>query len=158
MVPAALVPLDALPMTPNGKLDRRALPAPELGAGRASVPPRDDVEAVVAAIWSEVLEVPAVGVFDSFFDLGGHSLLATQVISHVREALQVEVPLRALFEDPTVAALAVAAVALESEPGQTETVARILRMLEGMSEEEMQTISAEELELALRASHSTGES
>jgi amino acid adenylation domain-containing protein len=158
MVPAALVPLDALPMTPNGKLDRRALPAPELGAGRASVPPRDDVEAVIAAIWSEVLEVPAVGAFDSFFDLGGHSLLATQVISHVREALQVEVPLRALFEDPTVAALAAAAVALEAEPGRTETVARILRMLEGMSEEEMQAISAEELEQALRASHSTGES
>ena len=158
MVPAALVPLDALPMTPNGKLDRRALPAPELGAGRASVPPRDDVEAVVAAIWSEVLEVPAVGAFDSFFDLGGHSLLATQVISRVREALQVEVPLRVLFEEPTVAALAAAAVALEAEPGQTETVARILRMLDGMSEEEMQAISAEELEQALRASHSTGES
>jgi amino acid adenylation domain-containing protein len=158
MVPAALVPLDALPMTPNGKLDRRALPAPELGAGPASVPPRDDVEAVVAAIWSEVLEVPAVGAFDSFFDLGGHSLLATQVISRVREALQVEVPLRVLFEEPTVAALAAAAVALEAEPGRTETVARILRMLDGMSEEEMQAISAEELEQALRASHSTGES
>ncbi|MET0398104.1 MAG: amino acid adenylation domain-containing protein [Longimicrobiaceae bacterium] len=157
MVPAALVRLGELPLTPNGKLDRRALPAPELGAGPASVPPRGDVEAVVAAIWAEVLEVPAVGAFDSFFDLGGHSLLATQVISRVREALQVEVPLRVLFEDPTVAALAAAAVALEAEPGQTETVARILRMLDGMSEEEMQAISAEELEQALRASHPTGE-
>jgi amino acid adenylation domain-containing protein len=157
MVPAALVPLEELPLTPNGKLDRRALPAPELGAGPASVPPRDDVEATVAAIWAEVLEVPAVGAFDSFFDLGGHSLLATQVISRVREALQVEVPLRVLFEDPTVAALAAAAVALEAEPGQTETVARILRMLDGMSEDEMQAISAEELEQALRASHPTGE-
>ncbi len=157
MVPAALVPLGELPLTPNGKLDRRALPAPELGAGPASVPPRGDVEAVVAAIWAEVLEVPSVGALDSFFDLGGHSLLATQVISRVREALQVEVPLRVLFEDPTVAALAAAAVALEAEPGQTETVARILRMLDGMSEDEMQAISAEELEQALRASHPTGE-
>jgi amino acid adenylation domain-containing protein len=157
MVPAALVPLESLPLTPNGKLDRRALPAPELGAGPASVPPRDDVEAVVAAIWSEVLEVPAVGALDSFFDLGGHSLLATQVISRVREALQVEVPLRVLFEEPTVAALAAASVALEAEPGQTQTVARILRMLDTMSEEEMQAISAEELEQALRASHPSGE-
>ena len=157
MVPAALVPLESLPLTPNGKLDRRALPAPEPGAGPASVPPRDDVEAVVAAIWSEVLEVPSVGALDSFFDLGGHSLLATQVISRVREALQVEVPLRVLFEEPTVAALAAAAVELEAEPGQTQTVARILRMLDTMSEEEMRSISAEELEQALRAGSPTGE-
>ncbi len=157
MVPAALVPLERLPLTPNGKLDLRALPAPEPGAGPASVPPRGDVEAVVAAIWSEVLEVPEVGALDSFFDLGGHSLLATQVISRVREALQVEVPLRVLFEDPTVAALAAAAVEGEAEPGRTEAVARILRMLDTMSEEEMRAISAEGPEQATRAVHLTGE-
>ncbi len=140
MVPSALVPLDALPLTPNGKLDRRALPAPERGAGSASVPPRGDVETVVAAIWSEVLEVGGVGAFDSFFDLGGHSLLATQVISRVREALQVDVPLRVLFEEPTVAALAAAAVALEPQPGHAETAARIVLMLESMSEEELQQV------------------
>ncbi|HEX2187552.1 MAG TPA: non-ribosomal peptide synthetase, partial [Longimicrobiaceae bacterium] len=157
MVPSALVALDALPLTANGKLDRRALPAPEAPAGPAAVPPRDDVEAVVAAIWSEVLETGPVGVLDSFFDLGGHSLLATQVVSRVREALQVDVPLRVLFEEPTVAALAAAAVAMEAEPGQTHAVARILRMLDGMSEEEMAAISADELQRALRGAQTNGE-
>ncbi len=109
MVPALLVPVEALPRLPNGKLDRRALAArePEREEPVAgAVAPRTAVEEILAGIWAEVLGVERVGVTTSFFELGGHSLLAARVVSRVREALGAEVPLRALFEAPTVAALA----------------------------------------------------
>ncbi|HYG24753.1 MAG TPA: amino acid adenylation domain-containing protein [Verrucomicrobiae bacterium] len=109
MVPATFVPLEALPMTPGGKVDRKALPAPgddrpELDSEYAA--PRTPLEEVLAGIWAEVLRLKRVGIEDNFFDLGGHSLLATQVISRMRETLQVEVPLGDLFDMPTVASLA----------------------------------------------------
>ncbi|HEX6040944.1 phosphopantetheine-binding protein, partial [Longimicrobium sp.] len=109
MVPAAFVLVDALPLTPNGKVDRRALPAPAWEDAAAHVAPRTAVEEMVAGIWADVLRRDRVGVLDDFFALGGHSLLATQVLSRLREALGVEVPLRVLFEAPTVEALARAA-------------------------------------------------
>ncbi|MEW5927673.1 MAG: amino acid adenylation domain-containing protein, partial [Gemmatimonadota bacterium] len=109
MVPSALVALDAFPRTPNGKTDRRALAALEVAAGGARdayVAPRTPEEEIVARAWSAVLGVERVGARDGFFELGGHSLLAMQVVSRVRAALGVEVPLRAVFDAPRLDAFA----------------------------------------------------
>jgi acyl carrier protein len=108
MVPSAFVALERMPLLPSGKLDRRALPAPG-GTRRRTVSfadARDPVEEVLANIWAGLLKLEQVGVDENFFELGGHSLLATQAVSRVREAFGVELPLRSLFERPTVAGLA----------------------------------------------------
>jgi microcystin synthetase protein McyB len=109
MVPTAFVFLDAWPLTPNGKVDRRALPAPDQPRVQISgtfVAPRDRVESSVAEIWSEVLGHPRIGVHDNFFELGGHSLLGAQVISRLNSRFNVSVSIRGVFEKPTVAELA----------------------------------------------------
>ncbi|MBW4602154.1 MAG: amino acid adenylation domain-containing protein [Calothrix sp. FI2-JRJ7] len=108
MLPSAFVLIESLPLTPSGKVNRQALPAPDISKGNLEIdfaPPRTSTEKVVANIWSQVLKREQVGIHDNFFDLGGHSLLATQVISRLWEAFKVELPLRSLFEEPTVAKL-----------------------------------------------------
>jgi hypothetical protein len=142
MVPAAFVSLPAMPLTPSGKLDRRALPAPDASRAEPAadfVAPRDPVEAVLAGIWLDVLGVPSVGAHDNFFELGGHSLLATLVISRVRETFQIGLPLRTLFEAPTVAGLAEALVAHEPVPGRVAAIAKLRQKLGGLSADAIQS-------------------
>jgi len=106
MIPSAFVLLEAMPLTPNGKIDRRSLRAPDINRAEFEsnfTEPRTPDEQLIAEIWAEVLGLERVGIHDNFFELGGHSLLATQAISRLREAFQIEVPLRSLFESPTVA-------------------------------------------------------
>jgi len=125
MLPSATVVLPALPLSPNGKVDRKALPKPE-GAQNAAgfVAPRTPTEARVAELWAALLKVPRVGAEDDFFELGGDSLLATQLASRLRTALGVEVPLRALMEARTVAALAAEVDARRAaQPAQTPPAA-----------------------------------
>ncbi|MCZ8118403.1 MAG: amino acid adenylation domain-containing protein [Microcystis sp. LE18-22.4A] len=106
MIPSAFVILESLPLTPNGKTDYRALPSPEFQSQAQYIAPRNPIEEILSSIWAKVLKVAQVGIHDNFFELGGHSLLATQLISHIREAFQVEMPLRELFVAPTIAELA----------------------------------------------------
>ena len=109
MLPADFVLLDALPLTPNGKLDYRALPAPNQERPAleiAYVPPHTPTETVLTAIWMDVLDLDRIGIHDNFFELRGHSLLAVQVIARLEEIFPVAVPLRQIFDTPTVAQLA----------------------------------------------------
>ena len=116
MFPAHFVLLDAMPLSPNGKVDRKALPAPEQAGSEDQgtyTPPSTPAEEILAAIWGDVLRLERVGITDDFFALGGHSLNATQVASRVREAFHVEMPLRTMFESPTIESLAKAISALQ---------------------------------------------
>ncbi|MBV9124022.1 MAG: AMP-binding protein, partial [Planctomycetes bacterium] len=154
MVPAAFVVLEALPLSPNGKVDRKALPAPEETRSEEEwLAPRSAEEEVVAGIWAEVLGRQRVGVRDNFFELGGHSLLATQVLSRLRQIYPVNLPLRTLFEEPTVENLA--ALISQSQNGHPngqnhpiptgESVDQLLRNLDQLSDEQVDSLLLETL-------------
>ena len=139
MIPAAFTMLDALPLTPNGKIDRKALPAP--GQGRSTlfgdyVAPRSAVEQILARIWAELLQVERVGLNDNFFDLGGHSLLATRLVARLRSVLSIELPLRAVFESPTLVDLSETVLQQEGQRIRIEKTAEVLLELEQLSEGE----------------------
>jgi acyl carrier protein len=118
MVPSFFVYIDKVPLTSNGKIDRKSLPAPDLSlrtVGEEYVAPQSDLEQSLAAIWSEILKVENIGIHDNFFKIGGHSLLATQVISRIRHTYQIDIPLRALFEQPSISSLAQVIEALTNQ-------------------------------------------
>ena len=124
MVPAAFIVLQALPLTANGKIARQALPAPKREAIASTfTAPRTPTESLLAQIWGNILAQPTIGIHDNFFELGGHSLLAAQVASRIRQRMMKNLPLRSLFEHPTIAALAPILDGLEqnSAPEQTTT-------------------------------------
>ncbi|HEY0739356.1 MAG TPA: amino acid adenylation domain-containing protein, partial [Herpetosiphonaceae bacterium] len=132
MLPSAFVQLDALPLTANGKIDRRVLPAPETGRDESAAPlvaPRSSIEQAIAAVWQEVLDVERVGVHDNFFDLGGHSLLLAQVHTRLRELLRADLALVDLFRYPTISALA--AYLAEEQGGAVEHRLEPAPQLEG---------------------------
>jgi natural product biosynthesis luciferase-like monooxygenase protein len=143
MVPSTFVFMESLPLTPNGKINRRALPPPPKTAPeneRTFVAPRTAVEEVLAGLWSEILGFERVSVHDNFFEMGGHSLLASQLISQLRDTFQVELPLRKLFEEPTVAGLAEVLLADPQKRSRVERIAEVLIRVAQFSEEEAEAM------------------
>jgi amino acid adenylation domain-containing protein len=146
MVPAAFELLPGLPLTVNGKVDRRALPAPGLSQGGAEpIPPRTPLEREVAQIWREVLGVERIGVDDNFWELGGHSLLATKVLSRLCDSLSLDLPLQSLFEAPTLAGFAQSVGhRILASSGTEPELGDLLDELEGLSQVELQALIEEE--------------
>ncbi len=143
MIPARFVFLDALPLTPNGKVDRRALPAPDLAPlelAESYQPPRTPVEGVLVSIWQEVLGLERIGVEDSFLELGGHSLLATQVLARIRDQFAIQLPLRTIFEAPTVTELAGILIRHERKPGQVAAIAALRQQVSRLSSGEVREL------------------
>ena len=132
MLPDSFVMLDDVPLSPNGKIDRKALgtAVEKRQEDDNFVAPRTPLEEELANIWATVLKVERVGIDDNFFELGGHSLLATQLISRVREAFDVELPLRSIFEAPTIAGLATTIVSQQLELADHEGLNELLAELE----------------------------
>lgn len=150
MVPATFTLLDAFPLSPAGKVDRRALPAPDHAQRESAaeyVAPRNPTETRLAALVTELLRLERVGVDDNFFELGGHSLLATQLISRIRDEFNAELPLRALFEHPTVAGLAGQLAA--GQQAQATQAADAAKMAEALKR--VQSLSPDQVKALLAA-------
>lgn len=149
MLPAAFMWLEEIPLTPSGKVNRKALPAVDLDrlvAEADYVAPRTPLEEEIAQLWAEVLNVERVGIHDHFFDLGGHSLLAAQLVARVRDHYHVELPLRDLFETPTVAGLATLVTQSLAREEEDELLNQLLAELDELSDEETKQLLASESE------------
>jgi amino acid adenylation domain-containing protein len=149
MIPATFAMLEELPLTPSGKVDRRALPEPNWNTyelAHSYEAPGTAVEEVLAGIFGEILKINRVGLHDSFFELGGHSLLAIRVLTRVQDTLRIEIPLLTIFETPTVAGLSQFIQYQEESPGQTERIAQLLQDVRAMSAEEVTRVLQERKE------------
>ena len=143
MCPASFVVMDKLPVTPNGKVDYDALPIPDeasLDSSKEFVAPRTPLEETLAQIWKEILGIARVGIYDNFFELGGHSLLATQVVSRIRKTLKVDLPLRTIFDSPTIAELATNVESMSQEPDETEKLAQLVKQIDQLSIAEIRVL------------------
>jgi acyl carrier protein len=148
MLPAAILFIEALPLMPNGKIDRNALP--RLGQTRPALDesfeaPRSHLEESVAKVWGQLLKVDRVGIHDNFFELGGHSLLGAKLISTLRRNLNIELNLIDVFQSPTIARLAALIYQRQTEEEADDALATLLAEIENMSDEEAQQKFAEEL-------------
>jgi len=155
-IPNQFVHLTELPLTSNGKLDRRRLPTPEEARRRHEedfVAPRTPAELAVAGVWAQLLGVPRVGAYDDFFELGGHSLLAYQVVSRLGEAFGLSVPMRAIFDHPRVADLALLLTRMQLEQEDARDVARMIEEIKSMSPDEVRSLLAADGRPAGEPSH-----
>jgi hypothetical protein len=140
MIPGSFVFLNEYPLTPNNKIDRKALPAPDQTRPELIhqyVSPHDEIEEAIVNAFAGVLKLERVGIYDNFFELGGHSLLATQVISRIRKEAHLDLPLRALFEAPTAAELALVIIKRKMELVEGDKILRLLTDLEGLSADDV---------------------
>ncbi|HLG65938.1 MAG TPA: amino acid adenylation domain-containing protein, partial [Ktedonosporobacter sp.] len=145
MIPTYFIFLDSLPLTTTGKINSRGLPLPNEAIDRGNktfIPPRNPVEKMVADVWMQVLGLAQIGIYDDFFALGGHSLSATQVISQIRSDLEIDLPLRSIFEEPTVAGLAEIIIQNEIEQADEQTLRETMEELEHLSKDELQALLA----------------
>jgi len=149
MVPSGIMMLNEFPLTPSGKLDRKALPEPDEISSlvdREYIAPRDPIEQELAILWTEILGIEwdgdqsPISILDNFFELGGHSLLATQIISRLRETYHIELPVRRLFEQPTIAGLAYIISESLAEVQTPDDLDELLAELDGLSDEEVRTL------------------
>ncbi|MDP2604350.1 MAG: AMP-binding protein, partial [Deltaproteobacteria bacterium] len=139
MIPTTFIAMDKLPLTGMGKVDRRSLPFPDIERFKLKTPlvePRTSQEVILAKLWAEVLSLDKVGIHDNFFDLGGHSLAASRVISRVIQTFQLELPVKALFDAPTVAEMAAIITQNQAKQGSDAELAQMLREVEAMTEDE----------------------
>jgi hypothetical protein len=141
MVPTLFVSLETMPLSPNGKVDRRILPEPDpirTGLAGTYVPPSDDLQEIVCEVWEDILGLERVGIDDKFLELGGHSILAVQIQARLSEIFPFPIKLRSIFETETVALLCEHLRVIGNETGiETDEVARLMRTIQGLSDEEV---------------------
>jgi acyl carrier protein len=143
MIPSAFVLLATLPLTANGKIDRRALPAPtQESRAEQYVRPETSVQEVISGIWEELLGVERIGIHDNFFELGGHSLLVAQMLARLQDAFQVELPLRRVFEDLTISVVAQLLIEISGDRARVERTADLLVRVSQLSDDEIEIMLA----------------